>query len=229
MSKAIIKAGWAHAPHLDEKTKEELLASYPESERKARTEGEPVLGSGLVLPVDPTVFTCEPFTMPESWPRICGVDFGWDHPAAASWLAWDRDSDCAYLYDCFKIREATPAQQAPYIIGKGKWIPVAWPHDGLQHDKGSGEQLKEQYKAVGVNMLHERATFADGSNGVEAGIMDMIERMRTDSLTIGPYPAAYWLSWSLILIGVVMFVGRRTVWNGTRVVDLGISKGEATA
>jgi prolipoprotein diacylglyceryl transferase len=48
----------------------------------------------------------------------------------------------------------------------------------------------------------------------------VIERMRTDSLTIGPYPAAYWLSWALISIGVVMFIGRRTVWNGTRVVDL---------
>ena len=178
MSKAIIKAGWDHAPHLDEKTKEELLASYPESERKARTEGEPVLGSGLVLPVDPSVFTCDPFAMPESWPRICGIDFGWDHPAAASWLAWDRDADCVYLYDCFKIREATPAQQAPYIIGKGKWIPVAWPHDGLQHDKGSGEQLAAHYKNAGVNMLSDRATFADGSNGVEAGVMDMVERMR---------------------------------------------------
>lgn len=48
----------------------------------------------------------------------------------------------------------------------------------------------------------------------------VIERMRTDSLTIGPYPAAYWLSWALIAIGVVMFVGRRTVWNGTRVVNI---------
>jgi phosphatidylglycerol:prolipoprotein diacylglycerol transferase len=47
-----------------------------------------------------------------------------------------------------------------------------------------------------------------------------IERMRTDSLTIGPYPAAFWLSWGLMLIGVVMFIGRRTVWNGTRVVDI---------
>lgn len=47
-----------------------------------------------------------------------------------------------------------------------------------------------------------------------------IERMRTDSLTIGPYPAAYWLSWMLISIGVVMFFGRRTVWNGIRVVDI---------
>lgn len=47
-----------------------------------------------------------------------------------------------------------------------------------------------------------------------------IERMRTDSLTIGPYPAAYWLSWILISIGVVMFAGRRTVWKGTRVVEI---------
>lgn len=47
-----------------------------------------------------------------------------------------------------------------------------------------------------------------------------IERMRTDSLTIGPFPAAYWLSWGLILIGIVMLVGRRTLWQGTRVADI---------
>lgn len=47
-----------------------------------------------------------------------------------------------------------------------------------------------------------------------------IESLRTDSLTIGPFPAAYWLSWALILIGVVMFVGRRTIWQGTRVVEI---------
>lgn len=179
MAKAIIKAGWAHAPHLDEATKAELLSSYPEHERKARTEGEPVLGSGLVLPVDPSLFTVDPFGMPKSWPRICGVDFGWDHPAAAAWLAWDRDSDVLYLYDCWRMRETTPQAQAPYIIGKGKWIPVAWPHDGLQHDKGSGDQLAGQYKTAGVNMLPERATFEDGTNGLEAGIMELVERLRT--------------------------------------------------
>ena len=47
-----------------------------------------------------------------------------------------------------------------------------------------------------------------------------IESLRTDSLTIGPFPAAYWLSWALILIGVVMFIGRRTVWQGTRVSEI---------
>ena len=184
MAKAIIKAGWAHAPHLDEQTKKELLDSYPEHERKARTEGEPVLGSGLVLPVDPSLFTVDPFSLPKSWPRICGIDFGWDHPAAAVWLAWDRDSDVLYLYDCWRMRETTPQAQAPYIIGKGKWIPVAWPHDGLQHDKGSGEQLAKQYRDAGVAMLPERATFEDGTNGVEAGIMEMVERLRTGRLRV---------------------------------------------
>ncbi len=34
----------------------------------------------------------------------------------------------------------------------------------------------------------------------------LIERLRTDSLYIGPLPAAYWLSWLLILSGVVLFM-----------------------
>lgn len=36
-----------------------------------------------------------------------------------------------------------------------------------------------------------------------------IERMRTDSLTIGPWPAAYWLSGALIAFGIAWFIGRR--------------------
>ena len=56
---------------------------------------------------------------------------------------------------------------------------MAWPHDGLQHDKGSGIQLKEQYVQQGLNMLPDRATFSDGSNGVEAGVSDMLIRMQT--------------------------------------------------
>jgi terminase large subunit-like protein len=57
--------------------------------------------------------------------------------------------------------------------------PWAWPHDGLQHDKGSGTVLAQQYKAQGLNMFPEKATFEDGSNGVEAGISEMLERMQT--------------------------------------------------
>jgi len=37
----------------------------------------------------------------------------------------------------------------------------------------------------------------------------ILESMRTDSLYIGPLPAAYWLSGGLIVAGLAIFVGRR--------------------
>jgi hypothetical protein len=49
----------------------------------------------------------------------------------------------------------------------------------LQHDKGSGVQLAQQYIDQGLMMLAERATFDDGTNGVEAGVSDMLTRMQT--------------------------------------------------
>ena len=70
---------------------------------------------------------------------------------------------------------------------KGLWIPVSWPHDGLQHDKGSGQQLAEQYKEQGLNMLDRRATFEDGSNGVEAGLFEMLDRMKTGRLKVASH------------------------------------------
>ena len=34
----------------------------------------------------------------------------------------------------------------------------------------------------------------------------LIERIRTDSLYLGPLPAAYWLSWGLVAVGLVLLV-----------------------
>lgn len=45
----------------------------------------------------------------------------------------------------------------------------------------------------------------------------VIERVRTDSLTIGPWPAAYWVSFSLILLGATLLVLRHTVWPGAQI------------
>ena len=47
----------------------------------------------------------------------------------------------------------------------------------------------------------------------------IIESDRTDSLKIGPWPAAYWFSVGFILLGSAMLVVRRTIWPGRRVAD----------
>lgn len=181
---------------VDHYTKEErdrIVASYPAHEREARAKGIPILGSGRVFPIAESVITVEPFLVPDLWPRICGIDFGWDHPSAAVWLAWDRDTDTIYVTDCIRVRETTPAQQAPAIKMRGDWIPVAWPHDGLQTEKGSGFQLAEQYRNVGVNMLHEMAQFPETGDesgyktsriSVEAGVLGMLQKMQAGKFKV---------------------------------------------
>ncbi|WP_336939334.1 terminase large subunit domain-containing protein [Acinetobacter modestus] len=173
----MVQAGWNHAPHLSEEDKADLLAIFPKHEHEARSQGIPYAGSGLIFPIDEKDIICEPFDIPSHWVVITGIDFGWDHPTAATALAWDRDKDTIYVFDEYKGSEKTPAQHAPHIKAMCHWSPVAWPHDGLQHDKGSGVKLKDLYAEAGLNMLDKNATFDDGSNGVEAGLMMMLTMM----------------------------------------------------
>ena len=172
------------ALHYTAEDRAAIIASYPEHEREARTRGIPIMGSGRVFPIAEAGISVESFHIPAHWPRIVGLDFGWDHPAAAVWMAWDRDTDTVYVYDVWRAREQSVAMQSLVLRARGDWIPVAWPHDGLQHDKGSGEQLAKQYKTAGVAMLRERAQFEDGTNGVEAGIQEMLKRMQTRQLRV---------------------------------------------
>jgi len=170
--------------HYTKEQREAIVASYPEHEREARTKGIPILGSGRVFPIAESAISINPFPIPAHWPRIVGLDFGIDHPTAAVWLAWDRDADALYVTDCYRVKDSSIAIHAASIRARGDWIPVAWPHDGLQRDKGSGEQLADQYRAQGLNMLRNRATFEDGSSGVEAGIAEMLTRMQTMRLRV---------------------------------------------
>jgi hypothetical protein len=78
-----------------------------------------------------------------------------------------------------------------YLTRDGSTIYVLdWVDDMLIGGKSSplivwfkGE-LAKQYKDMGVNMLGERATFEDGSNGLEAGVAEMLTRMQTMRLKV---------------------------------------------
>lgn len=170
--------------HYSAKEKARIIASYPEHEREARTKGIPTMGSGRVFPVPEALITVEPRAIPRHWAQINGLDFGFDHPFAAVNLAWDRDADCVYVCKTYRESRTTPIIHAAAVRPWGGWIPCAWPHDGLQHDKGSGDQLAAQYRAQNLRMLDERATHEEGGNGVEAGLMEMLDRMQTGRLKV---------------------------------------------
>lgn len=179
--------------HYSKEDRDRIIASYPEHEREARAMGVPILGSGRVFPIAESRIKVEPFLLPDIWPRIAGIDFGWDHPSAIIWMALDRDTDTIYIYDCHRVRETTPQDQAAHILTRGDWMPVAWPHDGLQHEKGSGFQLAEQYRNTGINMLHEMAQFPETGDemghkisrvSVEAGVLGMLQLMQAGKFKV---------------------------------------------
>lgn len=185
---------------------ERIEASYPLHEREARANGTPMLGSGQVFPVLESSIMCDAFPLPDVWPRIAGIDFGWDHPTAQIWAAWDRDNDIFYVYDAATARNQTPKQISPDILTRGEWVPMAWPHDGLQHDKGSGDQLAQLYRDEGVNMLHERAQYPptgdeEGAKvsrfSVEVGILDMLTAMQTGHFKVFSHLLAWFAEFRL--------------------------------
>jgi phage terminase large subunit-like protein len=171
------------AEHFSAEERARIVASYPPHEREARTKGVPMRGSGLVFPVLEESISVEHRDIPEHWPRIGGMDFGWDHPFAAVELCWDRDEDVIYVTRCHRLKEATPVIHASAIRPwKLRW---AWPRDGNRETlEGAGVALAEQYRKEGLDLLHEYAQFESvdgkaGSVSVEAGLMEMLTRMQT--------------------------------------------------
>lgn len=174
----MINAGWDDAPHLTQEVKETLLASFPAHQRDMRTKGIPMLGHGRIYDLAEEYITCDAFDIPSHWFIIDGMDFGWDHPQAHVQLAWDADSDCFYVTQAFKKSQMSPIEAWGAVKRWAEHVPTAWPLDGLQTEKGSGKQQKQYYKEAGFNMLFDHATWPDGSNGVEAGLFEILDLMR---------------------------------------------------
>lgn len=177
-------ATWDQAPHLNERAKEEILAQYPTYQRDMRSKGMPLMGAGLIYEVDEKDLKVDPFEIPEYWFVINGMDFGWDHPQAHVQLVWNRDADIFYLVNAWKGSKKQPFEAWHIVKPWAENVPTAWPHDGLQTEKGSAKQQRDYYIEEGFNMLPDHSTWEDGGNGVWAGIMEINNLMKTGRLKI---------------------------------------------
>ena len=186
---AVIHATWDDAPHMTPERREELLEQFPEHEREMRSKGIPIMGMGLVYPVMDDELMCDSFPIPRHFYRISGIDFGVDHPFAYVSIAYDMDRDKIYVIDCFKERRALISTNVSNIRHRTEqWIPIVWPHDGMKEDPKSGKTLRNLYYEEGLTQLMDDhftnppgpgEVEGKGGIGVEAGLMDVLERMRT--------------------------------------------------
>jgi phage terminase large subunit-like protein len=183
--------------HYSDVEKQKIIKSYPAHEAEARVKGIPVLGSGRVFPVPEETIACEHRDLPTHWPRIGGMDFGWDHPFAACELVWDRDADVIYVSRTYRVKETTPIIHAAALREWGKELRWAWPRDGNRETlEGAGIALAAQYRAQGLNLLHEFSHYVEGTGqksvSVEAGLMDMLNRMQSGRFKVFKHLNDWW-------------------------------------
>lgn len=178
-SQYLQRATWDHAYHLTEEIKESLLDDFPEWQKDMRSKGEPLLGAGLIYDMPTGPLKIQPFECPGHWYVIDGMDFGWDHPQAHVQLWWDKDSDTFVLAHAWKGKKAVPEVAWGAVKSWADGVPTAWPHDGLQHEKGSAREQKSYYEDAGFEMLDVHSQWVDGKNGVETGLVQLHKLMDT--------------------------------------------------
>ena len=177
-TKAVVAAGWGDAPWLSEQAKADLLADTPPYLKEARMTGKPSLGSGSVYPIDLQSVLCEneDFKPSKAYRFIYGIDVGWNKTGIV-WLALDPDTDILYAYDEYYMGEQRPEVHALAVKGKGSWMPGVIDPASRGKSQIDGNKLITLYIEAGLKIC-------PAQNAVEAGIMDVYQRLSSGRLKI---------------------------------------------
>jgi phage terminase large subunit-like protein len=160
--KGYVQAGWKHVPHLDTEATRALLATMPPHQVKARSEGEPTLGSGAIYPINEDDIIIPTRLVPAHFPRAYGMDVGWQRTAAV-WGARDPGSQVWELYDEHYRAQGEPPSHAIAIQGRGDWMLGAIDPASMGSSQLDGRVAFDEYVKLGLHLT-------PAVNAVEAGI-----------------------------------------------------------
>jgi phage terminase large subunit-like protein len=175
-SKFMTTATWDDVPHLTKEMKDELWAAIPPNERDARAKGLPVIGSGLIYPIDESKVVIEDIPVPRFWPRMYGMDVGWNKTAVV-WGALDRETDVLYIYSEYYAGEQEPVIHAKSIKARGEHIKGVIDPAARGRNQIDGKTLFKLYTDEGLHI-------SPANNAVEAGIYEVWDRLNTGRLKI---------------------------------------------
>ena len=157
---------------------DDMKVRYPAHELKARRFGEPRLGTGAIFVADEDSFIVRPMELPDYWPRVYGLDFGWVHPTAAIWLAHDRETDTIYIYSEHRRSKAEPSAHTAAVKSRGEWMTGISETAGT--NQADGRRMIDLYKHMGLKLKK----VVKGPGSIESGIMRLQERFATGRIKI---------------------------------------------
>lgn len=178
-------ATWDDAPHLTPEVKASLLARIPYYQRKMRSLGIPVMGTGAIYPYSTEQVTVAPFDIPDHWLVISALDFGYSgisDPSIVLSCAMNPDTGTKYVFaewsseadrDMY-ANSHMPDYMAAKITGnkpidwdeatggeyefEGLGLPaivVKSPHDGNGVQPGTQQTRAEIMREKGAEVHHE--------------------------------------------------------------------------
>jgi hypothetical protein len=176
VSKYTVHATWDDAPHLTPEKKKEIWDGLSPVYRSAAAKGIPRLDAGAIYPIDEDVILIADFELPVYWPRVYGMDVGWNKTAGL-WGAIDRDVDVLYLYSEYYQGEEKPVVHASAFKSRGDWIPGAIDPASRGRSQEDGKRLIDEYRGLGLKLT-------EADHAVEAGLFAVLNRMSTGGIKV---------------------------------------------
>lgn len=175
--KCVVQAGWKDVPHLSETDKAGLIATTPPYQIQARTEGEPVLGSGAIYPIAEEQIIVPTRAVSDTWRRVYGMDVGWNRTAVV-WAAQDPGSGAYELYDEHYMGQGEPASHAAAINARGAWMR------GVIDPASAGASQKDGIRLIDIYRTDLGLQLEPAENAVEAGLLAVWNLLITGRLRV---------------------------------------------
>ncbi len=169
-------------PHIDKEQIELMERLTPTQDlRDARLRGIPSTGLGVVYPINVDDFVISPFKLPQHFKYCMAIDFGWIHPTACLWIAFDTDKQIYYVVDEYKKSQAPPSEHAQEILMRDAYFKhsvykICDPSKGAIEPK-SGRHVAEMYKDYELE-------FEKANNDVDTGIFRVLQAFNNGQLFI---------------------------------------------
>lgn len=139
-------------PHLDESYHQRLLA-LPEDMRRALREGDWGVFSGQMFrELNRDRHVIDPITLPASWRRYNGVDWGYTAPWCVLWAAVDEDGRVWAYREIYRtqVGEAAQAQAILDAEGDDEHIVARFADDAMWATRGDARPIADVYAENGV-------------------------------------------------------------------------------
>ena len=159
-------------PYYPREEFERAKATMPDWKFKMFYLGEFTKPEGLVYEdFDSSKHIVNPFPIPPEWRRVMGIDFGYNNPTAAVWIAVSPD-DVMYVYREYYKRNKIPQESGAEILRlcEGENIEAAFCDP-------SEPAAIEEYRRLGIPAI-------SANNAVKKGIETVIARLKSDRLFV---------------------------------------------